>query len=364
MAALTLYVTEPGTTVHKRDERLVLTRNKRLVDEFPLITLEQVVLIGSGIEITGETIRALANRGIPVSFFSRGMELVARVEGNFSRFGKLRFLQARFVDNSDNQLALAGLLIRGKISNQAFVLEQEKQSEAARRVVRLVESLPTARDLDQLRGFEGQAAALYFEALRRIIPQSQAWGFERRAYYPPPDPINALLSLAYSLLTRESLGAVQVVGFDPYLGCFHAINYGRPSLALDVMEEFRPVMDRMVLRLLKEEQVRLEDFDRLAVAPPPRPLLGRFRTVLEREVDDEGEAAQAPATNPRGPTWRLKPEPRNRFLTRYEELMNRYFFFEPENRQRRLREIVEEQVRQISRLVQGESNLYIPFRLG
>lgn len=362
MAALILYVTEPGTIVRKRDERLILNRDKKIVGDFPLLNVEQVVLIGNRIEITSEAIRTLAKRQIPLTFMSGTLELVARVEGDFSLFGKLRFLQARFVDNAANQLGLARLIVRGKLLNQIFVLSQERQGSSARRIGRVLDNLSGARDLDQLRGFEGQAAALYFDGVRQTLPQLREWGFERRAFFPPPDPFNALLSLGYSLATREVLAAVNIVGFDPHLGFFHSINYGRPSLALDLVEEFRPVMDRLVITLVKTGEVRLHDFEQLSSAPPPRPLTSRIRMnqrIEESIAEDEEEKLESK----RGPTWRLKPEARKRFLRHYEELMNQYFYYENEARKRRLREIILAQGYQIAALVQGKSDTYLPFLL-
>jgi len=109
----------------------------------------------------------------------------------------------------------------------------------------------SARNLDELRGLEGQGAKEYFSLFRRLLrPPSEGgtWGFERRAYYPPTDPVNALLSFTYSLLLRDIVTACELIGLDPYLGFFHAIDYGRPSMALDLMEEFRPIVaDSVVL---------------------------------------------------------------------------------------------------------------------
>lgn len=107
--------------------------------------------------------------------------------------------------------------------------------------------------LDALRGYEGKGGAYYFGALRVVL--DPVWGFEGRAYYPPPDPFNALLSFGYSLLQKDMVTTIQLVGLDPYLGCFHALEYGRPSLTLDLMEEFRPVVvdDAMVALVLNGE---------------------------------------------------------------------------------------------------------------
>jgi CRISPR-associated protein Cas1 len=114
-------------------------------------------------------------------------------------------------------------------------------------------------NLDSLRGYEGKAAAYYFEAIRSLLDQS--WGFKQRDYYPPPDPFNALLSFAYSLLLKDVRAAVQIVGLDMYMGFFHEASRGRPSLALDLMEEWRPLIaDALVLEMVNRGAVRPDEF--------------------------------------------------------------------------------------------------------
>lgn len=354
MMTTTLYVTEPGTNINKVDERLVLRREKRVVSDVPLINLRQVAIIGRGIEISTEALLALVARNIDVCFFSRSMQLRARVSGEVSLFGQLRFAQARYVDDPARQLTLAKVLVQGKLQNQQTALPPT-QREAIRGIGQLAERLAVARDLDSLRGYEGQGAALYFEALRRAFPLLREMGFARRAYYPPPDPVNALFSYGYSLITREALAAVYLVGFDPYLGFFHAINYGRPSLALDVVEEFRPVLvDSMVLQLLNEQLITPTDFERTKIAALPTP-----STEAENEPEEvAGLVRAAPAAVT---TWRLKPAARNRFLEFYERRMAEYVFYPPENRQHTLRRVVELQVRQLRSLILGETGQYQPF---
>jgi CRISPR-associated protein Cas1 len=154
-----------------------------------------------------------------------------------------------------------------------------------------------------------------------------------------------LLSFGYSLLTRETLAAVYLVGLDPYLGFFHAIDYGRPSLALDLMEEFRPVVvDRLVIRVLNESLINLSDFEQASVP-----------------VSANGSTAVAPEPAKPVLAWRLKPAARNRFLELYEQEMGRYVPYEPERRQHIMRRVIELQVRQVARLILGETGQYQSF---
>ncbi len=329
----TIYLTEPGLIVHRQDERLIMRRSKEVVSDVPLMNVKQVVVIGRGVEVTTEAMLAMVERRIDLCFFSRGMQFKARVMGESSYFGHLRFLQARYVDSPEKQLELAKEVVRGKLYNQARVLF-ESQKGQAKKIAQYADSVVMARDLETLRGYEGYGAALYFEGLRQFIPKE--WGFERRDYFPPPDPINALLSFGYSLLTREALAAAYLVGLDPYLGFFHAIDYGRPSLALDLVEEFRPiVVDLPVLDLIASKVITLADFE---------VSVGEDETGKRRGI-------------------RLNPQARHRFLETYEKRMSETFRYDAQGQRQRLRRIIELQTRQIANIITGEREKYIPFRL-
>lgn len=343
MATNTLYITEPGTVAHKVDERLVLKKANRAVGDIPLINLKQVAVIGRGIEITTEAMLALVERDIDLCFFTRSLRFRARVCGEASKYGELRFRQARMVDDLERQLALARLIVQGKLDNQRKLLlrHSSETRPLARRIGQIMEALPTAANLDMLRGYEGQGAALYFEGYRGLLHPARKMGFTHREYYPPPDPINALLSYGYSLLTREALAAVYLVGLEPNLGFFHAIDYGRPSLALDLIEEFRPaVIDALVLELLNHEIIQAEDFE----SGEPRPAT---------ETDGRKTLTSV----------RLKAAARNRFLELYERKMAERIPYGAKGEQHSYRRVVELQTRQVARIFLGETTQYLPVGL-
>jgi CRISPR-associated protein Cas1 len=328
-----LYITEPGTIAHKVDERLVLKRSSRAVGDVPLLNLKQVVVIGRGIEVTTEAMLALVERDIDLCFFTRSLKFRARLCGEATRYGELRFKQARFVDDPARQLALAKLMIQGKLHNQRRLLVKTSSETrpAARQIEKIIENVPSARHLDGLRGFEGQGAAVYFEAYRGLLKGARELGFVRRDYYPAPDPVNALLSFGYSLLTREALAAIYLVGLEPHLGFFHAIDYGRPSLALDLIEEFRPaVVDALVLEVVNLGLIGAEDF--------------------------EGAAAEPGAK----PATRLKAAARNRYLELYERKMSERIPYGQKGEQSSYRRAVELQTRQLARVLLGETDRYYP----
>ncbi|MCX7792449.1 MAG: CRISPR-associated endonuclease Cas1 [Chloroflexaceae bacterium] len=181
-----------------------------------------------------------------------------------SRFGALRLAQMQRVNEPAWNLELARAVVRAKLSNQRAVLARANWPAAASALGQIdaaLAAVDTAVDIDAVRGHEGAGAAAYFGAWR--VRFQQSWGFQGRQFYPPPDPINAMLSFGYTLLLHDALTAVQFTGLDPYLGVFHVIEAGRPSLALDLMEEFRPLaVDRIVLELIQTGAPGRDQFER------------------------------------------------------------------------------------------------------
>jgi CRISPR-associated protein Cas1 len=185
--------------------------------------------------------------------------------------------------------------------------------------------LATARDLNELRGLEGAAGCQYYRVLRMML--RPCWSFERRTRRPPADPVNALLSICYTLLTQAAVSALEVVGLDPFEGFYHGDKYGRPALALDLVEEFRAyVADSLTLRLINRRMVELRDF---------------------------GTRAGGVILSPRG--WSV-------VLTQFGRRMNEEILVRDIDRRLSVRKIIEFQARRIARVVQGKDEHYKPFR--
>lgn len=302
----TLYIQEQGTTVRKRAQQLVITKDDRTLQEVPLKRVDQVVLMGLGVQLSTALLVELLGRGVPVTLTNQsGSRHYGTLTAGPSRFAALRLQQLQRVAESAWALDLARAVVRAKLANQRSVLVASGWSAAPSAVAQLdaaTSALVAAPTLDALRGHEGAGAAAYFGAWRTSLGQS--WGFAGRAFRPAPDPVNALLSFGYALLTNDVQSAVQIAGLDPYLGVFHALEDGRPSLALDLMEPFRPlVVDRLVLELLANGQLRREQF-----APSDRRAGG-----VELDADARAllitryEAAmQAPAPLPTGEQTALR----------------------------------------------------------
>lgn len=266
----TLYVQEQGAMVRKKDNQILVTKDGETLREVPMAKLDQVVLMGRGVQISTALLVDLIERGVPVTLTNQhGSRHYATLTAGPSRFGDLRMEQMLFVNMPDRALELARAIVRAKLINQRALLAQTGWAAATAAVAQIdaaLVSLESATTVDMVRGYEGAAAAAYFGAWKASLPRS--WGFNGRAFYPPPDPVNALLSFGYTLALHDVLTAVQVTGLDPYLGTFHVVEAGRPSLALDLMEEFRPLLvDRLVLELLRTNALGRERFAR----PPQRP---------------------------------------------------------------------------------------------
>lgn len=268
-----VYLTEQGTVLSKQGERLIVSKDGRIVSEIPLLKVEQVQVHGRGITVTTPALVALAERHIDVVYLTQRGRFLARVNGGGTKHGELRLRQARLVDDPERTLVVARQIVIGKLTNQRALLDRLRGAapDAVARAVTGINAMAarvgTAHNLDMLRGFEGQAAVAYWSGFRALL--RGAWGFEKRAYRPPPDPINALLSFGYTLLLTEIHGVVQTVGLEPHLGVLHAVDYGRPSLALDLEEEWRPIIvDAMVLGLVNRGEITADDFERADEGAP------------------------------------------------------------------------------------------------
>ncbi len=270
----TLYITTEGCGLRKDGENLVAENDGVTVGRFPLHMLTSVVIFG-GIFISPALIGACAAQGITLVLLERNGRFQARIDGPVSGNVLLRRAQYKASDAPDD---IVKSLILGKVSNQRSVLMRALRdygNDYAPEVKQAIETVVQrlAHTLayigtyelpaDTLRGMEGDAAKLYFSVFDHLIRSPDAaLRFNGRSRRPPLDPINALLSFLYTLLTHDCRSAAESVGLDPAVGFLHRDRPGRPSLALDLMEEFRPILvDRLVLSLVNRKQVRAADFD-------------------------------------------------------------------------------------------------------
>ena len=265
--AMPLYVQAYSAKIAKRGETVEISVKDQTVQSVRLADISQVVLMGN-IYVTTPTIREMMDREIPISWHSYGGWFVGHTMGTGHKNVEVRTAQYRTSFDERACLRVAKGLVTAKIQNSRTLLrrnwkEDEKPSDLLEGMQSDIRRVGKAEDLQTLLGLEGTAASRYFSGFTNMLSQEMRidFDFSKRNRRPPTDPVNALLSYAYSLLTRTWTVTLSAVGLDPYRGYYHQPRYGRPALALDLMEPFRPLIaDSCVLQAINNGEVRAEDF--------------------------------------------------------------------------------------------------------
>jgi CRISPR-associated protein Cas1 len=263
-----LYLQEPGSFVGKRSEHLVVKKDGKETARVPLHAVRQVVVCGN-VQVSTQALETMAENAVGVSYVTGHGRFIGSFVPAVAKNVSLREAQFKAFSEPELCLRLAKSAVRAKVSNQRTLLMRSLRGEdeargshepAARGMWDLLRGLDAVSSMESVLGTEGQGAALYFgefgRFLRKPSPGERGFDFTSRNRRPPRDPVNALLSFAYAMLAKDCFAAVCTVGFDPYKGFFHQGKHGKPSLALDLMEEFRPVIaDSVVLTLVNNELV-------------------------------------------------------------------------------------------------------------
>ncbi len=270
----TLYVTVPGAYLRKDGQAVAVHVHDEIKLRVPLHNLGSLVTFGA-VGVSPGLMAACAQTGVAISLLDRNGRFLARVAGFTAGNVLLRRTQYRRADDARSALDLARAFVAGKIANARSVLLRGAREypnsarrgdleRAADQLDQSLSSISRTADLDALRGVEGDAASAYFNAFDGLIVAQQGdFRMTRRSRRPPLDNLNALLSFVYTLLTHDARAACEATGLDPAVGFLHADRPGRPSLALDLMEEFRPfIADRVTLSLINRRQVRPDGFQR------------------------------------------------------------------------------------------------------
>jgi CRISPR-associated protein Cas1 len=265
--ALPVYVQGAyGLSVGLKGDCLEIRDKGKAVSEAKIFETSQMSLFGN-VQISAQAIRELASREVPVVHLSYGGWLNAVTTAPPHKNIELRREQFAVASDKEKCLKLARSFVSGKIYNQRTLLRRNAKELPNDSLVFLREmrrKSVTAENLQELLGMEGAAAREYFSKFSLMLKQNgeqPAFDFTTRNRRPPKDPINALLSFLYSMLTKEMLVTLIGIGFDPYLGFYHQPRYGRPALALDLMEEFRPIVtDSVIISLINTGEIRKQDF--------------------------------------------------------------------------------------------------------
>ena len=262
-AARPLYVTEQGARIGIRSGRVVVSKGRDELEQVRLIDVSQVSIYGN-VQISSQMMRAAFREGVSVCWFSYGGWFQGIAQGLPSKHVDLRRRQVAIAAQAG--LPIAQAMIEGKIRNSRTLLRRNARADVQREVEQLkaiaVGVLETD-SIESLLGIEGGGARLYFSRFATMIRDDElgVFDFNGRNRRPPKDPINCLLSYAYALLTKDLTATVLAVGMDPYLGVFHKPRFGRPALALDLAEEFRPIVaESVVINVINNGEVSNKDF--------------------------------------------------------------------------------------------------------
>jgi CRISPR-associated protein Cas1 len=365
-----LYLNTQGYRVGCKDEVLQVKEKDRVVDEARLRDVSHVALFGN-IQISTQAIQSLCEMEIPVTYFSMGGWFYGITRGHTLKNVFLRMEQFRLARDEAACLALAQRFVHGKIRNHRTLLMRnhlEPPEPAILKLKRASEDALNAGSLGELLGIEGAAASLYFQNFGVMIkiadeladpaepaPEKNAgqlafnFNFTTRNRRPPADPVNAMLSLAYSLLSKDCTLAALAVGFDPYIGFFHQPRFGRPALALDLMEEMRPLIaESTVLSCINNRVVTEKDFALVKVQRRNCQRRINNRVVTEKDFVRAGQAVNLTAPG------------RKRFFQMYEQRMSSIITHPLFDYKVSYRRALELQARLLAKTLAGEIAEYVP----
>ena len=349
-----LYLNTQGYRVGIKSERLVIKDGDNVIDEVRMNDVTHVALFGN-IQLSTQAVQELCEQEIPVAYFSMGGWFYGLTRGHGLKNVHTRIRQFAAAANPLQCLALAQKIVQAKIKNHRTMLMRlhvQPPAAAVQGMKEIAGRVPSARGLDELLGMEGAAAAIYFqnfagmikvgeddlddeipglemtqsaEKKRKAEAEAFTFDFTQRRRRPPTDPVNALLSLAYSLLAKDCTIASLAVGFDPYVGFYHQPRHGRPALALDLMEEFRPLIaESTVLTAINNRMINSSHFVRA------------------------GDAVN------------LSPNGRKAFFQAYEQRMNALITHPVFDYKVSYRRVLELQARLLARNLTGEIPDYVP----
>lgn len=341
-----IYVMEPGCYVRREGSALHVVKDGRVIDRIPAEGLKRLILVGY-VNLTGAVLDFLIHRQVETVFMTPTGRFRARLGIDEHRHVALRKAQYRQLNDPEFAARTARVIVAGKVRNMIRLLllrgrhyDDQTLRAAAAGLKPIVVRLEKSEDLDRIRGLEGAATRIYFQCFGRLI-RNERFAFNGRNRRPPLDPVNALLSFVYTLLTNEVTSAINACGLDPYMGALHEISYGRPSLACDLVEEYRAFLgDRLVLGLINRKAIAPDDFI--------------CRKPAQKAYADEEEMKA-------GRPVEMRPPVRRAFLSAYEQMMKRTVGREEEPGGTTYRRLIMGQVRSFGEYLQQPAKAYSPF---
>jgi CRISPR-associated protein Cas1 len=325
----TVYVTREDSGLYKRGERLIVKQDNKKVADVALVKVDQIVVFGNA-SISGSLISLLLKANVPISYLSYYGKYKGRLIPEYSKNSLLRIKQFEAYNDQEFCVEFTRKVVEGKLSNMRTLIMRDTRGDRSEKVDKVINKMKNVIDkldrvtsIDKLRGYEGIASRYYFSIFNSVLDDE--FQFSKRTRRPPRDPINCLLSFGYALLLNDVLTALYLVGFDPYIGFFHSSQYGKPSLALDLMEEFRPVIvDSVIKTMVNKKMVSQDDFEEV------------YGTI------------------------KMKEKARKKFLEQYEQRLRRKFTHPIFDYKVSWRRCIELQARLISKFIVKEIEEYPP----
>jgi CRISPR-associated protein Cas1 len=342
----TVYVMEPGCYLRREGSALKVVQQGRVIDQIPAEGLKRLILVGY-VSLTGAVLDFLIRRKVETVFMTPTGRFRARLGIDEHRHVALRRAQYQQLNDAGVAARTARAIVVGKVRNMIRLLllrgrqyDDQTLRAAAAGLKAIIGRLGSTVELERIRGLEGAASRIYFHAFGRLI-RNERFTFNGRNRRPPLDPVNALLSFVYTLLTNEVTSAINACGLDPYMGALHEISYGRPSLACDLVEEYRTFLgDRLVLGLINRKALAPEDFI--------------YRSADQKAYTDEKEMKT------RRPV-EMRPPIRRTFLAAYEQMMRKTIGMAAAHGATTYRWLILSQVRSFGDSLQHPEKSYAPF---
>lgn len=261
-----LYLTEQGSSLKKRRESIIIEKEGEFIDEIELHRIDSIFIFGN-IQFSTQVLSEILYRKIELVLLSVNGDIKGQVTPPLPKNNFLRLQQYQMHSDESFKLKQSKHLIWIKISNAVFVLKNLDRNNLSKISFEMIKKLDynkdkalNCADFNELMGIEGISAKIYFSALRYYIKNPEIC-FEKRIKHPPADEFNSILSLGYTLLSSKIRSLLDAYGFDPYLGLLHSTDYGRPSLALDLLEPYRsPIVDKFALKLFNLKILSKENF--------------------------------------------------------------------------------------------------------
>jgi len=384
---MVVYVKTQGAHIAREGRHLIVKKDGDIYHTLFTYRLQQLVIMGN-VTVTPQAMKLLLRESIDTVFMTLNGRYIGRLATAEQKNVFLRKRQFLLCDDEPFCVAVAREIVSGKIGNMITILnriDRKARREEIRRKISILRNIlakvPRAESRDTLMGYEGNASAVYFPALSNGF--SDDFGFTKRVRRPPTDPVNAVLSLLYTMLINRAYAAVRLAGLDPYPGFFHALEYGRYSLPLDLVEEFRPIIaDSLTLSAFNLKALRREDF--VTISPPPPEPLPTPDPILEvindplgamSETGDPGELFDMPV-QPVEPDpadegvpaegkrpVQLTQEALRRVISMFEQKMNSEFTHPETGMKMTWQEGMVYQARQLRRIIEGEAIVYRPILL-